>query len=151
MCDLEYPVVCKTRIIKSKKDHQCIECGRIVPKGESLEKFDGLYDDEWKHYYTCEECFHLRSFIEQNISQEYPQIYGFGELLEFLWNADFLFSDDEIQEEISSFGLLNYQEHLGVPMGRNCPISTKVSWLKIVEGRYRLDHEALCRCHIENF
>ncbi|NEP60440.1 MAG: hypothetical protein F6K31_26135 [Symploca sp. SIO2G7] len=153
MCDLDCPTLYEVGIIKTRKVHRCIECRRIIKKGEQAEKFDGLYEKEWQHYYTCEECFALRSFIEQNFTQivdivesvytgdTYGDFYGFGELEEFLSASGLTWEDEEILEEIDSFELLNYDPNKSIPMGKFCLISTKVPWLKIVEGRYRLNYE----------
>ncbi len=149
MCDIEVPTIHEVSIVKTKKEHKCVECLRHIPKGEQVEKVDALYDGGWSHFYTCEDCFSLRSFVLQKFKEivdidehcleaSYWQNYGYGDLRTFLWEAGFLWENEEILEEIDSFGLKNYDPEKGVPMGRFCLISTKAPWLKIVQGRCRL-------------
>jgi predicted nucleic acid-binding Zn-ribbon protein len=40
----------------ASKDHQCIWCGGLIPKGEKHHLYKGMYDGEWQNNRWHDEC-----------------------------------------------------------------------------------------------
>jgi hypothetical protein len=48
---------CETEHIKTRKDHKCIFCHRIIPKGSpNIYHWHGMYDGEFQNSYACHWC-----------------------------------------------------------------------------------------------
>ena len=75
--------VISNNVVLTRKDHQCIGCRGIIPRGRRVERMvvsdDGIYS-----VYTCEIC---QAVIN---SWDYPEEFYEGEIIECyseLWNA----------------------------------------------------------------
>lgn len=42
--------------ITTRKDHKCIWCAQVIPKGSQVECFSGRYDNAWSHWHMHPEC-----------------------------------------------------------------------------------------------
>lgn len=51
------------RIVKAKKQHVCVECGKTINIGEKYEYTFGVWDGEHDVYKTCCDCVSLRSIF----------------------------------------------------------------------------------------
>ena len=54
------------KVVKTRKDHQCLTCGSKIPKGLKVHYCSGVYDGEFYNYYMCEFCKHIFE-IDENI------------------------------------------------------------------------------------
>lgn len=131
-CDCEIPDLYNAKIVKVRKPHKCVECRTMIEKGEKAEKADSLYDGEFRTYYTCESCLELITHLRQNG----VDLCCYSDLSEALREEGAFYSEDELEEIYSTEPW--YDDDRGCVRGRNCPIVTKVDWLKIVNGRFRL-------------
>ena len=50
--------------VKTRKEHQCVFCGRTIPKGTKARNFSGLWEGDWQNWYTC-------GFCEREVENEY--------------------------------------------------------------------------------
>jgi len=46
--------------IKSRKKHNCSECGRTIENGEIYERATGKWDVSWDIFKTCDDCLSVR-------------------------------------------------------------------------------------------
>lgn len=66
MCFSGEPPECSTeKIRKSRKEHQCFECGRVIIKGEKYKYVSGVWNREAQSFKTCLDCLDLKSEIER--------------------------------------------------------------------------------------
>lgn len=54
------------KIVKTRKDHKCLTCDSIIPKGIKAHYCSGIYDGEFYNYYRCEFCNKIYE-IDKNI------------------------------------------------------------------------------------
>ena len=48
---------CETEHVKTRKDHRCIFCGRVIPKGSTnIYHWHGMYDGDFQNSYACNWC-----------------------------------------------------------------------------------------------
>ena len=47
------------KIVKTKKEHQCITCNRKIPKGKKAYNYKGIFEGEWQNWYMCIPCDEL--------------------------------------------------------------------------------------------
>jgi hypothetical protein len=62
--------VFESKIMTSRKDHKCGECGKIILKGDLYERCRGLYDGHWYNHKTCKDCLSFRTSFFDNWSFE---------------------------------------------------------------------------------
>lgn len=61
-CDYDGYVVCwNQKNIRASKDHRCVECRCLIPKGTVCERTSGLFDGSWFADHTCAECAQIRA------------------------------------------------------------------------------------------
>lgn len=54
-------------IRKANKEHKCIECGEVIPKGAYYERYSSLsYDGIWCTDKTCRTCARIRDSYFKN-------------------------------------------------------------------------------------
>lgn len=132
-CDCAHPAVYSAKVVRVRKQHKCTECNHRINIGESAEKVDALWDDQFQTVYTCVECCKIRDFLKEKFPED---ICCHGELFDFIWEAGFLFSEDEIEEEAD--WVQDYNDSVGVVRGSNCIIATHVPWLIRRNGKFCL-------------
>jgi len=54
------------KLVKTRKEHQCLTCGFIIPKGIKAHYCSGKYDGEFYNFYLCEFCKKIYE-IDENI------------------------------------------------------------------------------------
>lgn len=83
MCDYDGPSVFTETVVRGRKEHRCVECKRVMPKGEEHEMCKGVWDGEWSTYRTCLPCRDLRNRISAIKHKEYGDAcYVYGDLAE---------------------------------------------------------------------
>lgn len=55
-----------SRKLIGKKDHQCVWCGQIIPKGEEHCHYKGKFDGEWQDWRMHPECFAVHDSADYN-------------------------------------------------------------------------------------
>jgi len=62
--DVDYdgmPTLFRDTMVKAaRKEHVCCECGEPIKVGESYERAEGLWEDSWDTWKTCELCVRIR-------------------------------------------------------------------------------------------
>lgn len=59
------------KLVKTRKTHKCLTCGRIIPKGKQAFNYKGLYEGDWQHWYMCIPCDeNVTDMIDEYISGE---------------------------------------------------------------------------------
>jgi hypothetical protein len=48
------------KIIRSRKEHNCYECRRPIPKGAECERGSGLWEGKFDTWHTCLDCVNIR-------------------------------------------------------------------------------------------
>lgn len=43
-------------LVKTRKDHSCVYCGRTIPKGTKAFNCKGLFEGDWQNWYACQFC-----------------------------------------------------------------------------------------------
>jgi hypothetical protein len=82
-CSIDYtehdndPELYDEKIVKSRKDHKCSECRRVIKKGEHYKRIKGLWDGYFSTYKHCADC--------QSIAKEFFHSFNFECLLDDLW------------------------------------------------------------------
>ena len=66
-CDYEPARVYDASLMRTRKQHTCEECGRIIKPGERAEQAKGCWDGYWATYYTCNKCLELRQYIAAHV------------------------------------------------------------------------------------
>jgi hypothetical protein len=54
------------KVVKTRKEHQCLTCDSTIPKGIKAHYCSGIYDGEFYNYYMSEFCKHIFE-IDENI------------------------------------------------------------------------------------
>jgi len=44
------------KIVKTRKEHSCIYCGRKIPIGTEAWNSTGLWEGDWQNWYACKFC-----------------------------------------------------------------------------------------------
>lgn len=44
------------KLVKTKKEHSCMYCGRTIPKGIKAFNYRGLFEGDWQNWYACQFC-----------------------------------------------------------------------------------------------
>jgi hypothetical protein len=57
------------KLVKIKKEHECLACGTTIQKGLQAYYNDGVFDGEFYGYYICEFCRRIFE-IDKNIDYE---------------------------------------------------------------------------------
>ncbi len=56
-CDFDGPDIFNLiEVSKSRKEHTCYECRKLIPIGSLYYKHVGLWDGSWDEYKLCEPC-----------------------------------------------------------------------------------------------
>ena len=97
-CDCNYPTLYKSKIVRTRKKHECVECGERIEIAEKAEKIDTLYDGNFQTFYTCLDCQKIIAFIRQDTEDDLLKelneaLCCHGELYELLF--EFVFNDKE--------------------------------------------------------
>lgn len=133
-CDCDRPSAYFVKIVKVRKPHKCCECGLTINQQERAEKADGIYDGEFRTFYTCLDCLGILNFLKP----KFPEALDcHGELADFLSESGFLYSKTEIEREARNV-LPNYDKTRGVVRGSCCVIAPLVPWLVHQNGKFRL-------------
>lgn len=61
-----YDLLVQREVKKSRKDHTCYECGRLIKVGESYRVYGGLYDGKWDTHPTCQHCLVACEWLVKN-------------------------------------------------------------------------------------
>ena len=48
------------KIVRTRKDHRCVECNRAIPKGTECERISGKWEGEFSTSHTCLDCMNIR-------------------------------------------------------------------------------------------
>lgn len=46
-------------VVKVRKDHQCTECRRIIPRGSICQRTSGKWEGKWLAEHTCMDCVNI--------------------------------------------------------------------------------------------
>jgi hypothetical protein len=57
------------KLVKTKKEHECLACGTTIQKGLHVYYNDGVFDGEFYGYYICEFCRKIFK-IDKNIDYD---------------------------------------------------------------------------------
>jgi len=55
-----YIEMLEMKVIRSRKDHECYECRRPIPKGAECERGSGLWEGKFDTWHTCLDCVNIR-------------------------------------------------------------------------------------------
>jgi hypothetical protein len=66
-CDFDPPSFYSRAIHKARKEHQCEECGGQIKSGERYEYVSGKWDGSVDQFRTCERCFDIRQWVQNNV------------------------------------------------------------------------------------
>ena len=44
------------KLVKTKKPHRCVTCNRIIPVGNKMYNYNGMYEGDWQNWYMCQPC-----------------------------------------------------------------------------------------------
>lgn len=135
-CDCESPSLYFAKIVKTRKPHQCFECGSDIEVGSLVEKADGLWDGMFQTIYTCNDCVRLRDYLRAKFPDA-CQLRCHGELTDFIWESSFMYSEVEIEREAASW-IENYDNTWGVVRGSHCVIASLTPCIERKNGRFRL-------------
>lgn len=128
-CNCEVPSLYKSKIVITRKEHKCVECGKRIAIAEKSEKVDALYGGEFQSFYTCLQCHEIIEFIRQDSEDDLlkelnKELCCHGELYDLLY--EFVFDSLEDEED-----------------GPTCHYRPNVSWLNpFVNGKFSLSVEA---------
>jgi hypothetical protein len=50
-----------SKMLVGRKEHECCECRRVIPKGVRHEHARMKYEGDWSEYRTCELCISVRN------------------------------------------------------------------------------------------
>ena len=70
----ESPEFFNESIVKSRKEHKCCECFRVIPKGLQYQHISGKWDGYIETYKTCMDCKYIRDGLSCG------GVVGLGEL-----------------------------------------------------------------------
>jgi hypothetical protein len=122
------PALYRSKLVKTRKKHKCVECNEHIAIGEKAEKVDAIYDGSFQTFYTCLQCQEIIEFIRQEHEDDLLKdlkeaLCCHGELYELLSESVF---DSQEEEE-----------------GYACHYRPNVSWLNpFVQGKLSLNIEA---------
>ncbi len=83
-CDSEAPDFFSRATPKARKAFRCYECSGEISPGERYERVAGKWDGEFAEYLTCERCFDIRKWVQNNVP---CFCFAFGNLREDTQNA----------------------------------------------------------------
>ncbi len=101
-CDCEVPSLYRSKLVRTRKKHKCVECGQRIEIAEKVKKVDALYDGEFQSFYTCLQCQEIIEFIRQNTEDDLlkelnKELCCHGELYDLLY--EFVFDDREEEND----------------------------------------------------
>ena len=50
---------------KARKEHKCVECGRIIQLGETYKYVGGKFKGDWLNFKTCSDCVSMQKNLLQ--------------------------------------------------------------------------------------
>lgn len=59
-CDHDPPTFYDAKTVTGRKPHKCVECLRVIEKGERQEYVTGLWEGHFSAFRTCQQCIDLR-------------------------------------------------------------------------------------------
>lgn len=134
-CECDYPSLYNAKLVKVRKQHKCCECKKKIWPSQQAEKVDALWDHVFSTIYTCNNCVALRDYLKANhLNDGEESLCCHGEMYEYLWNSDLLWTEDEVEEEASTW-VPDYDPSLGVIQGNSHVIGVRVDWLRWHDGR----------------
>lgn len=71
-----------TKYVKTNKPHRCVYCQRLIPKGNTMRHYKGLWEGDWQNHYTCGFCERTLDLSEEEISGDEFQDW-FREITDF--------------------------------------------------------------------
>lgn len=78
---------CNSGYVKTRKEHKCEHCRRIIPKGSKVLNWHGMWDGEFQNSYACHWCEKQRDFlVDEN-----------NYIVDF-WDGIYYVFEDEISE-----------------------------------------------------
>lgn len=80
-CDVLFEKTVKARI-----DHNCGECGRIIPKGEKYYFEKNVFDGDFTEHHTCLDCMSIRDHL---VCEFY-----YGQIWELVHNSIWEYGDN---------------------------------------------------------
>ncbi len=63
------------KYVKTRKEHLCIYCGRMIPKGLTVRNYHGMWENDWQNWYACDFCI---KFVEPDYVDVEEGISGDG-------------------------------------------------------------------------
>ena len=63
-CDFESPKIYNVKEPVARKEHICCECRCTIKPGEQYEKVEGLWENKFTTYKTCNDCLKIRLLLE---------------------------------------------------------------------------------------
>jgi hypothetical protein len=66
-CDYDPPSFYEAAIHKARKQYKCSECAGYVWPGEPYERAAGLWEGTFWHWKTCERCYDIRMWVQNNV------------------------------------------------------------------------------------
>ena len=80
---LEPADVWNQRVIRSRKEHKCEECGDAIAKGKIYERTSMLFEGRWSTHITCARCANIRDEYFTcgcemgNMVEDFRECFGF--------------------------------------------------------------------------
>lgn len=66
-CDYDPPEFASRAVRAARKPHRCEECGGPIQPGERYESVAGKWDGIFTEFKTCERCFDIRQWVQNNV------------------------------------------------------------------------------------
>ena len=73
----------KTKLVKARKGHKCVECHEIIKIGSLHEVVSGRWDTEMSRFRTCARCANVRDeyfscgWYIGNMVEDFKECFGF--------------------------------------------------------------------------
>ena len=106
-CDM--PCFHRTKIIRARKGHECIECGESIRSGDQYENYVGCFDGEFFNGKTCMTCVEVRNAFFYS--------WTFGHVWDDLMQVDISLSDvdklspkvvTKISDQLTKYGVYGW-------------------------------------------
>lgn len=82
--DADQPRYSLEKRVRSRKDHDCRECKRVIKPGDYYSLFIGFYQPkQWVRVVTCHHCKNIREYVEEKYQLDIPFGMLFQEINEF--------------------------------------------------------------------
>lgn len=127
-CDCNSSALYNSKVVVTRKRHECVECGERIEIAEKVKKIDTFYDGNFQTFYTCLECQKIIEFIRRQDSED--------DLLKDLNEA--LCCHGELYDLLFEFVFDNREEDSPA-----CHYRPNVPWLNsLVNGKLSLNKNA---------